>query len=207
MDYWTAHPVRQGRRALRLPLRPARWLISTLSWWPFLAWVAWPLWDAQLDLNPWIAAVGALALGANWVYSGWSGARDRVWTALLAATAVFAVSYSVASRSGSVGTFLAVSTSGWALANSAVGGLISAWAADVELVQSYRVAEETALRGVMLSETALVAGIATARIGSNVGSVLLGLAAGVLVGGIIAWFVFALVYATMNLALVLIHGE
>lgn len=192
---------------MALPLRPARWLISTLSWWPFLAWVAWPLWDAQLDLNPWVAAVGALALGANWVYSGWSGARDRLWTALLAAAAVFAVAYSVASRSGGVGTFLAVSTSGWALANSVVGGLISAWAADVDLVQSYRVAEETALRSIMLSETALVAGIATARIGSSVGSVLLGLAAGVLVGGIIAWFVFALVYATMNLALALIHGE
>lgn len=192
---------------MALPLRPARWLISTLSWWPFLAWVAWPLWDAQLDLDPWVAAVGALALGANWVYSGWSGARDRLWTALLAAAVVFAVAYSVASRSGSVGTFLAVSTSGWALANSVVGGLISAWAADVDLVQSYRVAEETVLRSIMLSETALVAGITTARIGSSMGSVLLGLAAGVLVGGIIAWFVFALVYATMNLALVLIHGE
>lgn len=207
MDYWTVHPARRGRRVSALPLRPARWLISTLSWWPFLAWVAWPLWDAQLDLDPWVAAVGALALGANWVYSGWSGARDRLWTALLAAAAVFAVAYSVASRSGSVGTFLAVSTSGWALANSVVGGLISAWAADVDLVQSYRVTEETVLRSVMLSETALVAGITTARIGSSMGSVLLGLAAGVLVGGIIAWFVFALVYATMNLALVLIHGE
>jgi hypothetical protein len=207
MDYWTVHTARRGRRALPLPLRSARWLLSTLSWWPLLAWVAWPLWDAQLDLNPRVAAVGALALGANWVYSGWSGARDRVWTALLAAAAVFAVSYSVASRSGSVGTFLAVSTSGWALANSVVGGLISAWAADVELIQSYRVAEETALRSVMLTETALIAGIATARIGSNVGSVLLGFAAGALLGSIIAWFVFALVYATMNVFLVLIHGE
>jgi hypothetical protein len=190
-----------------LPLHPARWLLSTLSWWPFMAWVAWPLWDGQLDLNPWIAAVGGLAFIANWVYSGWSGARDRLWTALLAAAAIFAVSYSVAHHSGSVGTFLAVSTSAWAVAHSVVGGLISAWAADVDLVRSYRVAEETALRSVMVTEVALIAGITTARIGNNVGGVLLGLAGGALLGGIIAWFVFALVYATMNLALAFVHGE
>ncbi len=207
MDDWVVHTVHRERRALGLPLRPGRWVLSTLSWCPFLAWVAWPLCDAQLDLNPSIAAVGALALVAVWIYSGWSGARACLWTTLLGALIVFAVSYSVGARSGSVGTFLTVSTAGWALANSILGGLTSAWAADVALIGSYRVAEEAAWRTVMLSETALVAGVATARIGSGVGSVLLGLAAGALVGGVIAWFVFAVVYAVMNFALVLVHGE
>ena len=207
MDDWIAYTVRRGRRGPALPLRLARWVLSTLSWCPFLAWLAWPLWDAQLDLNPWIAAVGALVLVGVWIYSGWCGAHGRLWTILLGALIVFAVSYSVAARSESMGTFLAISTAGWALANSIVGGLGSAWAADVALAGGYRVAEETALRTIMLSETALVAGIATARIGSDVGSVLLGLALGALVGGIIAWFVFALVYAIMNSALVLVHGE
>jgi hypothetical protein len=178
-----------------------------LSWWPFLAWVVWPLWDAQLDLHPWIAAVGALVLALIWIYSGWSGARPRGWTAVLRALAVFAFSHSVAARSGDLGAFLAISTITWALANSILGGLTSAWAADVALIGSYRLAEEAALRTVMFSETALVAGVATARIGSNVGSALLGLAAGVLIGGVIAWFVFAIVYAVMNVALVLVHGE
>jgi hypothetical protein len=207
MDDWIAHTARQDRQGSSLPLRPARWVLSTLSWCPFLAWVAWPLWDAQLDLNPWIAAVGALAFAAVWIYSGWSGARSQLWTALLETLIVFAVSHSVATRSGSMGTFVAISTAGWALANSVLGGLTSAWAADVALIGSYRVEEGTAWRTVMLSETALVAGIATERIGSSVGSWLLGLVLGTLIGGVIAWFVFAVVYAVMNVALVIVHGE
>jgi hypothetical protein len=174
---------------------------------PFLAWVTWPFWDTQLDLDPGVAAIGGLALAANWVYAGWSGRRDRLWTTLLAAAAVFAVSYSVASHSGDMGIFLGVSTSTWALTHSVVGGLVSAWAADIDLVRSYRHAEEAALRSVMATEIALVAGITTARVGGNVGSTLLGLAAGALLGSIVAWFVFALVYAAMNVALVLIHAE
>jgi hypothetical protein len=172
-----------------------------------MAWVAWPFWDGQLQLNPWIAAVGGLAFAANWVYSGWSGARDQLWSALLAAAAVFAVSYSVASHAGSVAAFLAVSTAAWALAHSVVGGLISAWAADVDLVRSYHAAEETALRSLIVTEGALFAGVTTARVGGTAGSTLFGLAGGALLGGIVAWFVFALVYATMNLTLTLIHGE
>jgi hypothetical protein len=207
MDDWIAYTARQDRQGSSLPLRPARWVLSTLSWCPFLVWVAWPLWDEQLDLNPWIAGGGALAFAAVWIYSGWSGARGQLWTALLGTLTVFAVSHSVATRSGSMGAFLAISTAGWALANSVHGGLTSAWAADVALIGSYRIAEGTAWRTVMLSETALVAGIATARIGGSVGSWLLGLVLGTLIGGVIAWFVFAVVYAVMNVALVIVHGE
>ncbi|MFN2231232.1 MAG: hypothetical protein ACK2VA_15780 [Anaerolineae bacterium] len=207
MDYWTADSIDRARRPRLLSLSAARWLLSTLSWCPFMGWVAWPLWDGQLELNPWIAAAGGLAFAANWVYSGWSGARDRRWNALLAAGAVFAVSYSVASHAGSIGAFLAISTSAWALAHSVVGGLISTWAADADLVRSYRAAEETILRSVMVTEGALFAGVTTARVGGNVGSALFGLAGGALLGGIVAWFIFALVYAVMNVVLALIHGE
>jgi hypothetical protein len=207
MSDWVTYPADRGQKEAALPLRPARWVLSTLSWCPFLAWLIWPLWDAQLDLDPWVAAIGAAGLVAVWIYSGWSGARSRLWITLLGTLIVFAVSHSVGARSGRLGAFLAISTVGWTLANSILGGLTSAWAADVALVGSYRAAEETALRTVMLSETALVAGVATARIGSNVGSVFLGLAAGALIGGVIAWFAFAVVYTVMNVALVLVHGD
>jgi hypothetical protein len=100
-----------------------------------------------------------------------------------------------------------VSTLLWALANSVVGGLVSAWATDSGLIKSYNAAEETVLRSAMFSETAMMAGVATARVGENLVSFLIGLAGGILVGGIISWFVFAMVYATMNVVVTIVRNE
>ncbi len=198
----TSAGARGGSRPRRARwLIRARWLLGALTWAPFLAWVTWLVLDRRLDLHPWTAGVGVLVLIATWVCAGRHSAGGRVWPMLAAATVVFAVSYSVAARSAAIGGFIVISTLGCALSNSVRGALLSAWAEDLTYVPSYGAIEESVLRNVMLSETAMMPAIAAGRTGKALSSTVVAVAIGLLVGGILSWFVFALVYAVMNVAL------
>lgn len=179
----------------------ARWLTSTLTWGPLVAWVIWLLLDRRLTLSPWVAGASAVALGSGWGYAGWRGIRGVVWTAGLIALAVFAVSYCVAMGSEDIGTFVAVSLLGWGIAHCLLGGLVSLWAAGRARGESYDAAEEGILRTIMVTMMALMSGVTVARIGSRPALVLLGVLTGVLFGVIVAWLVFGVVYAIMNIVL------
>ena len=51
----------------------ANWLLSTLTWWPLLAWVGWTLLDGDLATHPLAAYVSVLTLAINWIYMFWYG--------------------------------------------------------------------------------------------------------------------------------------
>lgn len=196
-------PWGEGARQLTVQ----RLLLGASTWAPFVAWVAWLLLDVRLDLDPWIAGVGVAVLVALWAIAARTRVGDGLWPMLGAAAVVFAVSYSVAARSAKVGGFIVVSTLGWTLANSVRGALVSVWAADLVGVHSYAQVEDSMLRNVMLGETALMTAIAVGRTGNELGGTAVAVLLGLLVGGILSWFVFALVYWVMNVALSLAYRE
>jgi hypothetical protein len=180
--------------------RVGHWLISALEWGPLFSWVAWPLLDDDLAWHPLVGYAAMIALILNWVHNGARGVHHKRWPIAVGVLAAFSVSFSVAQRSADVGRFMAVSILAGALIEAVVGALIVVVAVLAARVRDYGRLEDALILSLPLLIAAIIAGITAGTIEAGTGKLLLGLAAGLGAGVILAIFVLAWVYGTIGIA-------
>lgn len=176
-----------------------RWLVSTLFWGPLMGWVLWPLFDARLSWSPWVGGLHLAALAAGWDCTGRLGLTHRRWPMAVAIVTAFDVAFAVAARSTDIATFFAGSLAGGGVASGLISVLIVIASVQVARVRNYGALEDWLLLVVPGIEAAMAVGMTTGAIARSWSSVLVGLAAGLGAGALVAMFVLGWVYGLVGL--------
>lgn len=56
-------------------IRQGRWLASTLTWWPLMAWAAWSYLDAHVEVSAEVCLGLIITVGLAWLFTGWLAHR------------------------------------------------------------------------------------------------------------------------------------